>query len=158
MGTKAMSRRTVLEAGACALAAAAGIPQTASAYAATELGPNTEQIIRKYYAAWEEKNWRPVDILLADNFTFSSAAGDDHLSKSAFKTQCWASQIDFIDRFDLQRVFASGNEALVMYVGRTKNGKTFRNVEYLRLRDGKVEAIECYFGTQSSFPSAVSKG
>jgi hypothetical protein len=43
-----------------------------------------------------------------------------------------------------------------MHLGRTKNGETFRNVEYLRLRDDKVEAIECYFGAQSSFPSAVS--
>ena len=43
-----------------------------------------------------------------------------------------------------------------MYVCQTKNGKTFRNVEYFRLRDDKVEAIECYFGAQSSFPSAVS--
>jgi hypothetical protein len=28
----------------------------------------------------------------------------------------------------------------------------------LRLKDDKVEAIECYFGAQSSFPSAVSTG
>jgi hypothetical protein len=53
-------------------------------------------------------------------------------------------------------VIANGNEAFVMYVCRTKNGKAFRNVEYLRLEDGKVKAIECYFGAQSSFPSAVS--
>ena len=45
-----------------------------------------------------------------------------------------------------------------MYVCHTKNGKTFRNVEYLRLKDDKLEAIECYFGAQSSFPSAVSTG
>jgi hypothetical protein len=37
----------------------------------------------------------------------------------------------------------------VMYVGRTKSGKTFRNVGYL-------QAIECYFGAPSSFPSAAS--
>jgi len=35
-------------------------------------------------------------MLLADNFTFTSAAGDDHISKSAFKTQCWDTQVDFI--------------------------------------------------------------
>jgi hypothetical protein len=58
----------------------------------------------------------------------------------------------------LHRVFGSGNEAFVMYVCRTKNGKHFRNVEYLRLKDDKVQAIECYFGAQSSFPSAVSTG
>ena len=158
MSKRAMSRRTVLEAGLCALAVPAAFPQIASAHAETGLGPNNEDTIRKYYAAWEKKDWRPFDILLADNFTFTSAAGDDHLNKSAFKVKCWGSQIDFIDRFDLQRVFGDGNEAFVMYVCRTKMGKTFRNVEYFRLKDGKVEAIECYFGAQSSFPSAVSSG
>jgi len=158
MRKKAMSRRTILEAGLCALAAPAGFAKIAGAHSETGLGPNNEATIRKYYAAWEKKDWRPFDILLADNFTFTSAAGDDHIDKSAFKTKCWATQIDFIDRFDLQRVFGSDNEAFVMYVCRTKSGKTFRNVEYLRLRDGKVAAIECYFGAQSSFPSAVSSG
>jgi hypothetical protein len=40
-----------------------------------------EEIVRKWYAAWEKKDWGPVDSLLADNFTFTSAAGDDHISK-----------------------------------------------------------------------------
>ena len=151
-----MSRRTILKAGTCALAAAVGMPQIASAHAQTGLSPKSDETIRKWYAAWEQKDWRPVDALLADNFTFTSAAGDDHINKSTFKTRCWESQIGFIERFDLQRVFGNGNEALVMYVCRTKNGKTFRNVEYLRLKDDKLEAIECYFGAQSSFPSAVS--
>jgi ketosteroid isomerase-like protein len=156
MRTKTVSRRTVLQAGPCVLAAAAGMPQIAIAHAETGLNPQSEVIIRRWYAAWEKKDWRPVDILMTDDFTFSSAAGDDHINKSAFKAQCWETQKDFIERFDLQRVFGSGNEAFVMYVGRTKNGKTFRNVEYFRLRDDKVAAIECYFGAQSSFPSAAS--
>jgi ketosteroid isomerase-like protein len=156
MGAKTMSRRTVLRFGPCALAGAAGIPQMASAHAQLALNPKSAEIVRRWYAAWEQKDWRPVDVLLADDFTFSSAAGDDHISKSAFKAQCWETQKNFIARFDLQRVFGSGNEAVVMYVCHTTNGKTFRNVEYLRLRDGKVAAIECYFGAQSSFPSAVS--
>ena len=157
MKNDATSRRTILQAVAGALAAAAGIPQTVAAHAESGLSPKNAEAIRKWYAAWEQKDWHPVDILLADDFTFSSAAGDDHISKSAFKAQCWQTQINFIERFDLQRVFGSGNEAFVMYVCRTKNGKSFRNVEYLRLKDDKLEAIECYFGEQSSFPSAVSK-
>jgi ketosteroid isomerase-like protein len=153
-----MSRRAILEAGACALAAAAIVPQTASAIAESGLSSKSEKTIRKWYAAWEQKDWHPVDMLLADDFTFTSAAGDDHISKSAFKAQCWQTQINFIERFDLQRVFGSGNEALVMYVCHTKNGKTFRNVEYIRLRDDQLAAMECYFGALSSFPSAVSTG
>jgi ketosteroid isomerase-like protein len=158
MSKRTMSRRTVLGRGACALAAAAGIPQIASAHAETGLSQKNEETIRQYYAAWERKDWRPVDNLLANNFTFTSANNDDHISKGTFKTRCWESQIDFIERFDLQRVICNGHDAFVMYVCRTKNGKTFRNVEYFRLGDGKVQAIECYFGAPSSFPSAVSTG
>jgi ketosteroid isomerase-like protein len=153
-----LSRRAVLKAGPYALAAAAGITQIAIAHPETGLSPKSDETIRKWYAAWEKRDWRPVDSLLADNFTFTSAAGDDHISKSAFKAQCWETQNGFIERFDLQRIFGSGNEAFVMYVCRTKNGKTFRNVEYIRLRDDRVEAIECYFGEKSSYPSAVSTG
>jgi ketosteroid isomerase-like protein len=158
MRERAMSRRTLLEAGACALATAAATPQIASAHATTGLSPQNEQNVRKYYAAWETKDWRPFDILLADNFTFTSANDDDHISKSAFKAKCWDTQVDFIEHFDLQRVIGTGNDAFVMYVCRVKNGKTFKNVEYLRLRGEKVEAIECYFGAQSSFASAVGTG
>jgi ketosteroid isomerase-like protein len=159
MRSRTVSRRSVLGAAPCALAAAAaGMPRFAGARAETGLSPKSAETVRKWYAAWGQKDWLPVDMLLADDFAFTSAAGDDHISKSAFKQQCWETQIGFIDRFDLQRVFGRGNEALVLYVCRTKNGKSFRNVEYLRLRDDKLESIECYFGAAFSFPSAVSGG
>lgn len=154
----AVSRRHLLEAGACALAGAAGFPGVASAHAWMGLGATKEEVIRKYYAAWEKKDWGPFDVLLADNFTFTSANDDDHISKSVFKARCWESQIDFIERFELERVIGNGNEAFVKYLCRTKNGKSFRNVEYFRVTNEKVEAIECYFGAQSSFASAVGSG
>lgn len=151
-----MSRRSVLTAGPYALAMTAAIPLSAGARAETGLSPDNEKTIRDYYAAWEKKDWRPLDGLIADDFTFSSAAGDDHISKSVFKARCWEHQNAFIRHFDLQRIFGSGNEAFVMYVCRTENAKSFRNVEYIRLRADKVEAIECYFGATASYPSAVS--
>ena len=153
-----VSRRKALESGACALAGAAGLLVTARARAATEPSAEYEEIVRRWYKAWEKKDQGQFEALMANNFTFTSAAGDDHISKSAFKTQCWDTQIDFIDRFDLERVFGSGNEAFVKYLCHTKNGKSFRNIEYSRLREGKVESIECYFGGKSTFPSAVSNG
>jgi ketosteroid isomerase-like protein len=156
MRARTLTRRAVLGVGICALTATAETPSIVRADAGAGLNSNSEATIRKYYAAWEQRNWSPFNLLLTEDFTFTSAAGDDHIGKSLFKTKCWESQVDFIDRFDLQKVFGSGNAAFVMYVCRTKNGKTFRNVEYLRLRGDKVQAIECYFGAQSSFPSAVS--
>jgi hypothetical protein len=89
MRERAMSRRTVLEAGACALVASAGVPQLASA--TTGLRSKSQEAVRKYYAAWETKAWHPIDIMLADDFTFSSPL-DDHISKSDFKTGCWDTQ------------------------------------------------------------------
>ena len=157
MKESAMSRRTMLRAGACALAAATGVPQSVSAHPKTALSSKNEETIRKYYAAWETKHWHSIDVLLAEDFTFSSPL-DDPMSKSDFKTGCWDTQVAYIDRFDLNQVIGTGNEAFVMYVCHTTNGKTFRNVEYFQLGDGKVKAVVCYFGGKSSFPSAVSAG
>ena len=151
-----VSRRKALEAGAYALAGAAGLVVTASARAGTGPSTATEEIIRKWYQAWEKKDLDQFEALMAENFTFSSPAGDDHISRSTFKTQCWDTQAKLIDRFDLERLIASGNDAFVKYLCHTKNGKSFRNVEYFRVREGKVEALECYFGG-AGYPSAADK-
>jgi ketosteroid isomerase-like protein len=149
--TTSLSRRNLLAAGVCALA---GAP--AGTAAATET--TNEEVVRRYYQAWEKKDWGPIDALLAEDFTFTSANNDDHISKSVFKTRCWQTQIDFIDHFELDRLMAQGDRAFVKYLCRTRNGKSFRNVEYFQFKGGKVASIECYFGEQLSFPSAVSTG
>jgi ketosteroid isomerase-like protein len=155
MNMKETSRRTLLVSGTCALGATAFAPELASAYAGTGMGSKSEETIRKYYTAWEKKDWGSLDALLADSFTFSSAAGDDHIPTSAYKAQCWDTQSPLIERFDLLRVFAVGSEAFVMYICHIRSGKTFRNVEYFRLKDDKVEAVECYFGAVAGYPTAA---
>jgi len=154
----AMPRRNLLATGARALVGAVTLPGLARARALGGHDSMNEEIIRKWYAAWEKKDLGTFNILLADNFTFTSAAGDDHISKSTFKARCWDTQIDFIGHFDLERITTGAEDAFVKYLCHTKNGKSFRNVEYLRIKNGKVESIECYFGAQSSFPSAASTG
>jgi ketosteroid isomerase-like protein len=151
-----MSRRAMLGTGTWAVLGAVALPASARAGVWAGLSARNEETIRKYYAGWGTKDWGAVDALLADNFTFSSAAPDDHISKSAFKAQCWDTQSSLIEGFDLERVFGHGDEAFVEYVCRTKNGTSFRNVEYHRLSNGKVAAIECYFGGPG-YPSAADK-
>src|ERR1700732_1801560 len=134
MRKTSMSRRTLLEAGACALTAAVILPEVASARAEAGTGPEkgaraeaglspkNEATVRKWYKEWETtKDWQPFDRLLADDFTFTSPL-DDHISKNAFKAKCWDTQIAFVERFDLKHVIGTGNEAFVMYVGHTTNG------------------------------------
>jgi SnoaL-like domain len=156
-----ISRRRVLGgAGTCALTAAAMFPQIAGAGAGagagTALNSSAEETVRKYYTGWEKKDWHSVDILLVDDFTFTSPL-DDHISKTAFKAGCWDTQAALIERFDLKHVSGAGNDAFVMYIGHTTSGKTFRNVEYLRLKGEQLQAVECYFGAQNSFPAGVNK-
>jgi ketosteroid isomerase-like protein len=115
-------------------------------------------MIRSWYAAWEKKDWGSVDSLAADDFTFSSPAGDDHISKSTFKARCWDTQSALIERFELESVLDDGNEAFVKYVCRTKKGKAFRNVEHFTFKADKVAALECYFGEQMGYPAAADKG
>jgi ketosteroid isomerase-like protein len=155
MKTISISRRTLLGAGACALAAATAAGESASAEPGTGLGAKNAATIRKYYAAWEKKDWGALNTLVASDFTFSSPF-DDHISKSSYKKGCWDTQAKLIERFDLQQVIASGNDGFVLYVCHTKAGKTFRNVEYFRFAEGKVLAVECYFGAVTGYPSAVN--
>jgi ketosteroid isomerase-like protein len=157
MNTTAMSRRAMLQTGSFALVAAAGVPTIARAAAKSVPDSKSQAIVRKYYAAWEQKDWPLLDGLLADDFNFSSPR-DDHISKSEYKAGCWNTQIAYIDRFDLTQVIGTDSEAFVMYIGHTANGKTFHNVEFFRLKEGKVKAVECYFGGNDSFASAASKG
>jgi ketosteroid isomerase-like protein len=158
MTSMPVSRRSLFAVGSSALVGAMTMPRLVTASAMGEPNLTNEAVVRSWYAGWEKKDWAPLDNLLADDFTFSSAAGDDHISKSTFKTRCWETQIDFIGHFNLERVTTGADDAFVKYLCYTKDGKSFRNVEYLKIRNGKLESIECYFGAESSFPSAVSKG
>jgi len=150
------TRRSMFQAGGITLIGALGIARPANARGTA--GASTEETVRRFYKSWEQKDWGPFDSILADNFTFTSANDDDHISKSAFKSNCWETQKNYIHHFDIERLFAQGNEAFVKYLCHTTNGKTFRNTEYVRTSGGRIEAIECYFGGKSTFPSAVSTG
>ena len=155
MRKRLTSRRDLLGTGACTLVAAAAIPELASARARAGLSPENEQIIRKYYTAWEKGDWHALDSLLTDDFTFTSP-NDNHDSKSVFETRCWTPNVNLIAHFDLQQIAGNGNDAFVMYVLHIKNGKKIENVECFHLRDGRVESVRCYFGQQNSYPAAQS--
>lgn len=151
----AVSRRALFESGSCALLALSVAPSPVSAAQAGSLVSKNEVMLREYYAAWSNHDWKLVSAFFTDDFTFSSAAGDDHIPLSAFKTQCWDTQSPYIEHFDLRRVLAADRDAFVIYECHMKNGKMFRNIEYSRLKGGKVAAIECYFGAAAGYPTAV---
>ena len=147
------SRRNLV--GGTGLAAAA-LVSAAGAQASVSAPGKNEAAVRAWYGLWGSgKDWPAFDALLADNFTFSSANGDDHISKAEFKKQCWDTQASHIKELRLEQVMTKGDHAIVEYIGHTTAGNSFHNVEVLQLRDGRLTDMNCFFGDKANFPTAV---
>jgi ketosteroid isomerase-like protein len=106
---------------------------------------DNEKIIKGYFAGWVKKDWQTVASHLAEGFTFTSAAPDDHISIKKFKEKCWV-QADHIERFEFPRIVTNGNEAFAIVHVITKDNKVIRNIEYFHFENGKIKSIEVFFG------------
>jgi ketosteroid isomerase-like protein len=115
-----------------------------------------EEVLRDYYTAYEKKDWHMLELILADGFTFTSPAGDDHINLALYKQRCWPNA-NHTRRFDLEKVMIDGEDAFVTYNGWTTDGKLFRNTEHFKFKDGKIKENECFFGTGISFPNNTAK-
>ena len=108
-------------------------------------GQNADKIIRTYFSGYEKKDWNIVSSQLADGFTFTSPAPDDHIPLSLYKARCWP-QAQFIKKVDFIKIVQDGNSAFVIYNLITTDNKQLRNTEYYTFSDGKIRSIECFFG------------
>ena len=115
-----------------------------------------EKAIKEYYAAYEKKDWHMMEMILADGFTFTSPAGDDHINLKLYRERCWPNANN-TKRFDLEKVIIDGDVAFVLYNGWTTDGKLFRNTERFKFKEGKIVENECFFGTGISFPNNPGK-
>ena len=115
-----------------------------------------EKLIKQYYAAYEQKDWHMLELILDEGFSFTSPAGDDHINLKVYKERCWPNAVN-TKKFDLEKVIISGDDAYVTYNGWTTDGKLFRNTERFKFKDGKITENECFFGTGVSFPNNAKK-
>jgi hypothetical protein len=77
-----------------------------------------EKIIKDYYGAHEKNDWHVMELILAEGFTFTSPAGDDHINLKLYKERCWPNS-EKTKKFDLERIIDKGDEAFVTYTGLT---------------------------------------
>jgi len=104
-----------------------------------------EKIIKAYFAGWANKDWDQVSAQLAEGFTFTSAAPDDHISIAKFKEKCWV-QAQHIQKFEFANITGNEREAFAIVHVITKENKVIRNVEYFNFINGKIKSIEVFFG------------
>jgi len=104
-----------------------------------------EKIIKTYFSGYSKKDWNITASQLADGFTFSSPAGDDHIPIAVYKERCFPN-CKFFGKIDFPEIMVDGHKALVIYEATTTNNKVIRNVEYWTFTNGKIKSIECFFG------------
>jgi len=110
-----------------------------------------QKLIKDYYASYEKKDWNMLASILADGFTFTSPM-DDHIDMKSYKERCWPNSAN-TKKFDIEKMVVDGDDAFVTYTGWNNEGKSFRNTEVFKFKDGKILANSCFFGPGISFPN-----
>jgi ketosteroid isomerase-like protein len=102
-------------------------------------------LIRRYYTAYEEKDRQAIELLLSDDFTFSSPL-DDHIDRASYFKKCWPNS-ERIRAFHIEKLFEEGNEAFVLYELEPETGAKFRNTEFFKIEGNKIKEVQVYFGS-----------
>jgi hypothetical protein len=110
-----------------------------------------ETLIKNFFTGFEKHDWNMVASQMADDFNFTSPAGDDHIDITRYKEKCWPTNTWF-KKILYQKIMTEGNNAFVMYDINTTDNKLVHNVEYWVCQNGKVKSIECFFGTGEHYP------
>jgi len=112
---------------------------------------SAEKVIKTYFSGYEKKDWNIVASQLAEDFTFTSPNGDDHLTLARYKERCWGTN-KFFKTIEFSKIVTDGNTAFAIYNITTTDNKLVHNVEYYTFSNGKIKSIECFFGAGLGYP------
>lgn len=100
--------------------------------------------VHAMYEAYVRQDRAAIEPLLASAFHFTSPL-DNRIDRATYFERCWPTS-KTIEGFDFVAVAPSGNRVFVVYEGRRKGGKRFRNTEVCLFQGDQVVEIEVYFG------------
>jgi hypothetical protein len=113
-------------------------------------------LVRGVFAAYRANDRQSVEDSLTEDFRFTSPF-DDGIDKATYFAKCWR-DTGWIERQDIERIFVDGNAAFVTYQCVAKDGKSFRNTEFLVFAGDRVRSIDVYFGAEYRDGSFVPQG
>jgi ketosteroid isomerase-like protein len=102
------------------------------------------EVARAAYEAYVARDRAAIEALVADDFHFTSPL-DNRIDRATYFERCWPNS-EWTAAFTLVRLVPNGDEVIVTYDGRTRDGRGFRNTEILTVRNGKITEVEVYFG------------
>ena len=113
-----------------------------------------EKAVRAYYTSYENKDWATISHLLANDFTFTSPAGDNHISLEAYKEKCWPTS-KFTRKVNFIKMTEKGNDLFLLVEINTTDNKVARNFDVFTFdSQGKIKAHECFFGPGVGYPGS----
>lgn len=101
-------------------------------------------VIRMCFAAYKAKDRPVVEALLTDNFRFTSPY-DDEIDRATYFERCWPNSEQFRD-VTVERIVEQGDGAYTTYKVLTKDGREFRNTEFMTFDGGRISHVDVYFG------------
>jgi ketosteroid isomerase-like protein len=107
---------------------------------------------RALYEAYEQKDREAAERLIADDFRFFSP-WDNGLDRAKYFEVCWPVS-EHLREIKLTDAVADGERVFVTYEILTSDKERFRNAEVLSLRNGRISAVEVYFGWDIPHPMA----
>ena len=99
---------------------------------------------RSIYKAFADADRSVVERVFSDDFTFSSPL-DVGLDRAGYFERCWPGAGQRMD-FEFVRLIESGDEVVVTYHSRRRDGSRGRDTEVLTFRGDQICGAEVYFG------------
>ncbi|MGA9472036.1 MAG: nuclear transport factor 2 family protein [Terriglobales bacterium] len=112
------------------------------------------QTAKAIFAAFVAKDRNAAENLIADKFSFTSPL-DNGLDRKAYFSICWPNS-ENMKSVKFCQIYRDKDRVFVTYEADSSNGRRFRNTEILTVNEGKISAVEVYFGW--NVPHEVPRG
>ena len=105
---------------------------------------DTEAIIMAAYKTYADKDRAALEKLISQDFRFTSPL-DDNINRATYFEKCWPNSEKMVGH-EIKRVYIENESAFVTYECLMKDGRRFRNTEFLTTRNEQLVSVEVYFG------------
>ena len=104
-----------------------------------------ERVVRACFEAYSRRDRAAIEAVIGDDFRFTSPL-DNQIDRHAYFELCWPNS-DAIVVMTVQHLAVfDGDKAFVTYEALLRDGKRLRNTELHTVKEGRLSAVEVYFG------------
>lgn len=100
--------------------------------------------IERYFDALLTEDREALESLLSSDFTYTSPH-DDRVDRHGFFERAWPLAGNF-EYHDLKAVMTDGDMCFVLYEGKPRGDRPFRQAELFELERGRIRSIEAFVG------------